>query len=110
MEGYSAASRPQAIVFRKPGFGGLAIESSRVGSRYPSNVVIQHSRKCIFRGFRESSSYVINRWKNGAKPFGNGAGQEFDSESVSGGRVPDFDCRCGIGVLGDYFQAVENGT
>lgn len=67
--------------------------------RWPANFVLAHSPQCSMIGHRESDSYQINRFTDGAKPFGDGAGHEFESEEVEGGRVPVWDCVEGCPVL-----------
>ena len=68
--------------------------------RMPSNVVLSHHEKCkenkchkdcpIQELDRQSgvtkSQGIINRWKDGAKPFGGGAGHEYETYNV---RTPD---------------------
>lgn len=67
----------------KWGTGGLNIDQSRIGcgpnGRWPANVIIIHKSGCQFLG-TEKDQYVINVWTDGAKPFGGGAGHEFESE------------------------------
>ncbi len=102
------------IVFQKPyegrpidsitetGAGALNIEQSRIGGkngRWASNLCLTHSAQCQMIGYRDSDSYQINRFTDGAKPFGDGAGHEFESEEVEGGRVPVWECQEGCPVL-----------
>lgn len=65
------------------GAGALNIDAGRIGDRWPSNVVMSHLPECVKIGEREDS-YVINRFVDGAKPFGNGAGHDFETEAHSG--------------------------
>lgn len=51
--------------------------------RWPSNVVMSHLPECVKIGTKEDN-YVINRFTDGAKPFGGGAGHEFESERQTG--------------------------
>ena len=67
--------------------------------RWPSNFCLTHSAQCQMIGYRDSDSYQINRFTDGAKPFGDGAGHEFESEEVEGGRVPVWECVEGCPVL-----------
>lgn len=53
--------------------------SEAVG-RWPANVILQHKSGCQQVGTVEGDGYVINRWDDGAKPFGDGAGHPFSSE------------------------------
>lgn len=51
--------------------------------RWPSNLVIEHSPECRKVGIKRGDGYTINRWTDGAKPFGGGAGHEFEGEDVA---------------------------
>jgi site-specific DNA-methyltransferase (adenine-specific) len=62
-------------------------EGRTVSGRWPSNVMLDEYTASLVdqqSGFSKSTG-VINRWTDGAKPFGNGAGSPY--ESVQG--VPD---------------------
>ena len=109
----------------KTGAGALNIEQSRIGlsvpptgsgpshiygwgktdkekywggspGRWPSNFVLTHSPDCEQIGY-QNESYQINRFTDGAKPFGDGAGHEFESEEMKGG-TPIWDCVDGCPV------------
>lgn len=67
--------------------------------RWPANFVLTHSSQCQMTGHRDSDSYHINRFTNGAKPFGDGAGHEYESEEISGGRVAVWECVEGCPIL-----------
>jgi hypothetical protein len=60
------------------GYEGNRISSSSKG-RWPTNLILQHHPECRISGESEDS-YHINRFTDGAKPFGNGAGHEFESD------------------------------
>ena len=47
--------------------------------RWPANLVLIHKPGCNPSGTRKSSGYAINRWSDGAKPFGGGAGHEYST-------------------------------
>jgi len=64
--------------------------------RWPSNFVLTHSPDCQLIGYRDES-YQINRFTDGAKPFGDGAGHEFESEEMEGG-IPVWECVDGCPV------------
>ncbi len=67
--------------------------------RWPANVLFTHSPDCEAIGYRDSDSYQINRFTDGAKPFGDAVGEKFESEEVEGGRVPVWECVEGCPVL-----------
>lgn len=62
-------------------FGKEAWEET--GGRWPANVVLSHDADCKLVGSVEGPGYAINRFTDGAKPFGDGAGHPYESESVS---------------------------
>ena len=47
--------------------------------RWPANFILQHLPGCCLKGAREAS-YSIQTWDNGAKPFGDGAGNPYTSK------------------------------
>jgi len=51
------------------------------GARWPANLVLEHRRGCRREGTQEGPGYTINRWDDGAKPFGGGAGHAYSSEA-----------------------------
>jgi len=69
--------------------------------RWPANVVLSHSPSCVCVGHANAKGYTINRFKDGAKPFGNGAGHEYESEGVLGGEVEVWKCSesCAVRML-----------
>ncbi len=80
--------------------------------RWPANFVLTHSHDCQMIGYRDSDSYQINRFTDGAKPFGDGAGHEFESEEVEGGRVPVWECvdGCPVRALDRQSGHLTSGT
>lgn len=110
-EGWGTALKPARepiVVARKPfegplyknvlehGTGGMNIDACRVdpkgaalhseaypSGRWPANIVITHSVNCINIGEGQTKARVINRWNDGAKPFGGGAGYEFTTHQTS---------------------------
>lgn len=55
--------------------GGTKITSGR----WPANLILQHEPGCRLTGTKTVQGYTINRWVDGAKPFGGGAGHEYES-------------------------------
>jgi site-specific DNA-methyltransferase (adenine-specific) len=66
--------------------------------RWPANFILVHTPDCRITGYRESDSYVINRFDDGMKPFGDGAGHEYSTEDTSGGLQPVWECVEGCAV------------
>lgn len=110
-EGWGTALKPARepiVVARKPfkgplyknvlehGTGGMNIDACRVdpkgaalrseaypSGRWPANIILTHSADCKIVGQEETKARVINRWNDGAKPFGGGAGHEFTTHQTS---------------------------
>ena len=84
------------------GVGGIHVDNTRLWKgpipkdcleapgKWPANVIFIHSPQCRKLGGRIESS-IINRWSDGAKPFGDGAGHNYDS-SESLIYVEDWEC------------------
>jgi DNA modification methylase len=66
--------------------------------RWPANVVLMHRAGCKQTGTTTAPGYVINRWDDGAKPFGGGAGHEFTSEKQGDEQVAVWECVEGCSV------------
>jgi hypothetical protein len=47
--------------------------------RWPPNVLLSHGTTCVRRGTKRLPAPVINRFDDGMKPFGNGAGHAYTS-------------------------------
>ena len=45
--------------------------------RWPANALLSHQAGCCQAGTKTMPGYVINRWDDGAKPFGGGAGHAY---------------------------------
>lgn len=61
---------------------GMAEGTTQTG-RWPANFMLVHSPGCYISGYTNGESYAINRFEDGAKPFGDGAGHDYQSEDVS---------------------------
>ena len=80
------------------GTGGVNIEASRVTGRWPANLVLGHQPGCFHTGNKEVPAYVINRWDDGAKPFGGGAGHPYTT-TVQGPELAEtWECVDGNGT------------
>ena len=58
--------------------GARAAGTTRLG-RWPSNLLLVHTGQCRRVGTREVAAPVINRFVDGMKPFGQGAGHAYES-------------------------------
>jgi hypothetical protein len=68
------------------------------GARWPANLVLQHLPTCEQTGTREEPGYTVNRFTDGMKPFGEGAGHPYKSEQVPPSTVPVWACEEGCPV------------
>lgn len=71
----SSTNGPAGIVF-----GTFSEPKQGPSGRWPANLILQHKAECELVGSREVEGYVINRWGDGSKPFGGGAGHPYESE------------------------------
>ena len=54
------------------------VESHKLG-RWPANLLLSHHEDCQKIGTFEVPARVINRWLDGMKPFGDGAGGKYET-------------------------------
>lgn len=80
------------------GSNAEAVEKLRSLGRWPPNTVLVHTPDCKQVGTRTVKAPVINRFTDGMKPFGDGAGHPY--ESVGGGdeEIPVWACPDGCPV------------
>ena len=74
--------------------------SETKNGRWPANLILQHLPTCEQTGTREEPGYTVNRFTDGAKPFGGGAGHPYESEHVPPSTVPVWTCAPGCPVAG----------
>ena len=74
--------------FNSSGLVQGEIENGSVHSsgRWPANFIIQHSTDCKQIG-TSPDGYTINRFTDGAKPFGDAVGEDYEGEEVGGESV-----------------------
>jgi intein/homing endonuclease len=79
--------------------------------RWPANVILQHQRSCVRDGTTVEAGYVINRWKDGAKPFGGGAGHEYEGETLPPQQIEQWRCvsSCAVLALGEQSGVTKSG-
>jgi hypothetical protein len=68
------------------------------GGRWPANFIVGHTSDCKKIGTKTIPGYQINRFTDGAKPWGNGAGHEFESEEMGDQIVDVYECAPGCPV------------
>jgi len=88
----------------------------QVKGRWPANLLLQHRAGCRCIGTTVVPGYTINRWTDGAKPFGGGAGHEYESERQPDEEIPVWECtpRCPVSNLEPealaFFKQVQEET
>ena len=60
--------------------------------RFPANLVLSHKPGCKQVGTKEGKGYTINRFTDGAKPFGNGAGHPYKVEDQGPEAIAVWEC------------------
>jgi site-specific DNA-methyltransferase (adenine-specific) len=123
-DGWGTALKPASehwILARKPlsektiaanvlehGTGGINIDVSRIKAgqndgRFPANLILSHKPGCKQVGTKEGKGYTINRFTDGAKPFGNGAGHPYKVEDQGPETIAVWDCDddCAVKRLGE---------
>lgn len=79
--------------------------------RWPANLILSHTAACQLVGTRETDGYIINRFTDGAKPFGNGAGHEYESEQTAPETVEVWECveACPVRMLDEQSGVLQSG-
>lgn len=66
------------------------------GGRWPSNLVLTHTPECVLKGTKKVPGPVINRFTDGMKPFGDGAGHDYETVKTGDAEgmveVEDWEC------------------
>lgn len=91
---------------------GKEIAMYKPGGRWPANLVLQHLPECRQEGTREEPGYTVNRFTDGAKPFGGGAGHPYESVTVPPRTVAVWACAegCPVGALDTQSGGAEVGA
>lgn len=97
---------------------GKEIATYKPGGRWPSNTILSHLPECRKVGTKTEPGFAINRFTDGMKPFGEGAGHAYVSEVTPDISVPVWECGAGCPVVdldgqsGDrpVSGAAQNGT
>jgi site-specific DNA-methyltransferase (adenine-specific) len=66
--------------------------------RWPPNVLLTHSPDCKQVGVRTMDAPTINRFTDGMKPFGDGAGHPYESSGGGEEGIPVYECAEGCPV------------
>jgi site-specific DNA-methyltransferase (adenine-specific) len=88
--------------------------ASSAGGRWPANLLLTHTEQCRLVGTERVAAPVINRFTDGAKPFGNGAGHDYESEQRGDAdgkeAIPVYECEDGCPVKALDEQSGERGV
>jgi len=80
----------------------MRIDNSAGKGRWPANILLVHSDGCKIVGTKRVPAPVINRFTDGMKPFGEGAGHSFTSEQTGDTdgmeEIPIYECEDGCPV------------
>jgi len=88
-----------------------SVERAQKKGRWPSQLILQHHRDCECVGVMAVSGRTINRFVDGAKPFGGAVGCAFTSEKFPDERLPVYRCHpdCPIGILDGQSGVLKSG-
>jgi hypothetical protein len=82
------------------------------GGRWPPNVVLSHTPECRKVGQQTVKGYAINKFTDGAKPFGGGAGHPYESQQMPDETVDVWECaeNCPVRLLNEQSGRLTSGT
>ena len=80
--------------------------------RWPANLVLSHHPDCEIVGSTTVKGRVINRFDDGMKPFGDGAGHTFTSDSMPDEELPVYRCanECPVRLLDEQSGVLKTGA
>jgi len=89
--------------------GNGKVEYTTPPGRFPANLILSHQPGCKQVGTKEGKGYTINRFTDGAKPFGDGAGHPYEVEDQGPETIAVWDCEddCAVKQLDD--QSIAGG-
>lgn len=96
----------------KMNYDRISLEAGSASGRWPANIVLSHSPECELVGYRDADNYPINRFTDGAKPFGDGAGHEYETEIIEAGQLPVYECvdGCAVRALDEQTGTLRSGA
>ncbi len=91
-------------------FGGDAANPPNDLGLWPKNQIFSHSPECKVIGERIVKGRAINRFTEGAKPFGGGVGKSYDSIQMPDQVIPIYECcdDCCVPTLQAFKQDAPN--
>jgi len=80
--------------------------------RWPSNLVLCHTPSCVQTGTKTVEAPVINRFDDGMKPFGEGAGHAYTSTGGGTEEIVTWDCvdGCPVKALNEQSGTLTSGN
>jgi DNA modification methylase len=95
----------------KDNSGGQPQTLHHATGRFPANLILSHKPGCKQVGTKEGKGYTINRFTDGAKPFGNGAGHPYEVEDQGPETIAVWDCDddCAIKTLDNQTGILTSG-
>ena len=80
--------------------------------RWPANLMLSHSEGCRQIGETEVAAPVINRFTDGMKPFGEGAGHPYETYGGGTETIPVYECAdgCPVKALDEQSGVTGGGT
>lgn len=99
----------------KIGLGDTTLDGERwenTSGRWPANLILEHKSGCKQTGTTTTPGYTINKWDDGAKPFGGGAGHEYTSEKQPDEQVAVYECEpdCPVEELSMQSGITQSGA
>lgn len=90
---------------------GRHVSESAASGRWPANLMFSHHEDCLKVGEFEIEGRTINRWQEEMKPFGGGAGEEYESEQMPPETVERWACvpECAVRILDDQAGELRSG-
>jgi len=95
---------------------GGAGEFQQPSGRWPANVLLVHQDGCKQVGSKKVKAPVINRFDDGMKPFGDGAGHSYTSEQTGDAdgmeEIPVYECEdgCPVKLLDQQSGLLKSGS
>ena len=88
------------------------IDRSMAAGRWPANLMLSHSEGCRKIGERQVEAPVINRFTDGMKPFGEGAGHPYESSGGGAETIPVYECvpGCPVKAMDEQSGVTSGGT
>ena len=98
--------------FHGPSYREQPMHWNKHQGRWPANLILSHHDDCQLLGDIIVEGRVINRWKEGMKPFGDAAGEAFESEQFPPETIERWACvaECPVRQLDDQAGIRPSGS